>query len=353
MDVSYDAYQGSLEIIDERIAVCSLLAKFDTDRRETYSEEISYLTPTERKRSIATYRRLVSKINEFVQALSEQGEHPPGVHLDLGPLLDEAEVALASDNIGVAVSRMQVLLSTAHKFITNYAPTAPAAKAPQMGITPAQRPSLDGTGKPKILLVDDDPRTLHRLLHFFRHEDRFDIFAANTTAEALQLLVEHEFDVVITDLIMRATDSRLQMDGREVALAAKKSSSKTKVIVLTAYIGMSITGELRTSGADVLIDKASEPAEVLQQAMEMLSPPPEKSVPATHKALKTSEVPIWKVSNRALSEITRYSETAELRTGRRAGFSDQPAWPEEFFSQLEAPGIIQGEYGNGGPAGCC
>ena len=36
----------------------------------------------------------------------------------------------------------------------------------------------------------------------------------------------------------------------------------------------------------------------------------------------------------------------------RARISDQPAWPEEFFSQLEAPGIIQREYGNGGPAGC-
>ena len=36
----------------------------------------------------------------------------------------------------------------------------------------------------------------------------------------------------------------------------------------------------------------------------------------------------------------------------RARISDQPAWPEEFFSQLEAPGIIQHEYGNGGPAGC-
>ena len=33
--------------------------------------------------------------------------------------------------------------------------------------------------------------------------------------------------------------------------------------------------------------------------------------------------------------------------------SDPPMRPEEFFSQFEAPGIIQGEYGNGGPAGGC
>jgi CheY-like chemotaxis protein len=236
-------------------------------------------TPTERKRSIATYRRLVSKIKEFVQALADQGEYPPGVHQDLGPLLDEAEVALASDNIGVAVSRMEVLLSTAHKFITNNAPTSSASKAPQRAITTGQQPSRADTGKPKLLLVDDDPMALHRLLHFFRREDRFDVFAANTTAEALRLLVEHEFDIVITDLIMRATDSRLQMDGREVALAAKKSSSKTKVIVLTAYITMSINGELGAAGADALIDKASELAEVLQRTMEMLSSPPEQPAP--------------------------------------------------------------------------
>ena len=36
----------------------------------------------------------------------------------------------------------------------------------------------------------------------------------------------------------------------------------------------------------------------------------------------------------------------------RAWISDQPAWPEELFSQLEASGIIQREYGNGGQAGC-
>ena len=194
-------------------------------------------------------------------------------------MLDEAEVALASDNIGVAVSRMEVLLSTAHKFITNNAPTSSASKAPQRAITTGQQPSRADTGKPKLLLVDDDPMALHRLLHFFRREDRFDVFAANTTAEALRLLVEHEFDIVITDLIMRATDSRLQMDGREVALAAKKSSSKTKVIVLTAYITMSINGELGAAGADALIDKASELAEVLQRTMEMLSSPPEQPAP--------------------------------------------------------------------------
>ena len=33
--------------------------------------------------------------------------------------------------------------------------------------------------------------------------------------------------------------------------------------------------------------------------------------------------------------------------------SDQPIRPEKFFSQLQAPGVIQREYGNGGPAGRC
>jgi hypothetical protein len=30
--------------------------------------------------------------------------------------------------------------------------------------------------------------------------------------------------------------------------------------------------------------------------------------------------------------------------------SDRPILREEFFSQLNAPGIIQRQYGNGGPA---
>jgi len=35
----------------------------------------------------------------------------------------------------------------------------------------------------------------------------------------------------------------------------------------------------------------------------------------------------------------------------RARFSDRPAGPEEFLSQLDPPRVIQREYGNG-PAGC-
>ena len=69
--------------------------------------------------------------------------------------------------------------------------------------------------------------------------------------------MEHEFDVVITDLIMcRDFGEMLQMDGREVALAAKRSNPKTKVIVLTAYSAMSSMAELLESGVDQVVSKA-------------------------------------------------------------------------------------------------
>jgi len=56
----------------------------------------------------------------------------------------------------------------------------------------------------------------------------------------------------------------------------------------------------------------------------------------------------WRKSAEALSK------SGWRRLNRlRAPVSDQPAWPQEFFSQLEAPGIVQREHGNGGPAGWC
>jgi hypothetical protein len=44
MDVSYDVYESSLEILDERASVCAVLAELDPERREEYSAEIAALT---------------------------------------------------------------------------------------------------------------------------------------------------------------------------------------------------------------------------------------------------------------------------------------------------------------------
>jgi hypothetical protein len=44
MDVSYDVYESSMELLDERINVCAMLVDLDPDRRDEYAEEIRALT---------------------------------------------------------------------------------------------------------------------------------------------------------------------------------------------------------------------------------------------------------------------------------------------------------------------
>jgi hypothetical protein len=65
------------------------------------------------------------------------------------------------------------------------------------------------------------------------------------------------------------------------------------------------------------------------------------------------------------SSTAKFPETAfsllqtphKSRWGRlsrlRPRISDRPTRPEEFFSHLDAPGIIQGQYGDGGPSAGC
>ena len=55
----------------------------------------------------------------------------------------------------------------------------------------------------------------------------------------MRAMVEHNYDLVITDIRLSEGYSDNQ-DGREIAIAAKKSNPKTKVIILTGYWNMTL-----------------------------------------------------------------------------------------------------------------
>jgi DNA-binding NtrC family response regulator len=80
----------------------------------------------------------------------------------------------------------------------------------------------------RILVVDDEQVALKRLVRLLEREG-YEATGAETGDEALPLLEEARFDVVLTDLVMEG------VDGLQVLEAAKKADPDVEVIVMTGY----------------------------------------------------------------------------------------------------------------------
>ena len=100
----------------------------------------------------------------------------------------------------------------------------------------------------KILVVDDDPSTRLLLKKWLEKED-FDVETAVNGTEAVGLIAEHYYDVVLTDLMMPGGP-----DGLRVLEAAKEShGGRTEVILITAFASVeNAVAAMRKGAADYL-----------------------------------------------------------------------------------------------------
>ena len=81
--------------------------------------------------------------------------------------------------------------------------------------------------KPRILIVDDERSTLDAMSRFLKR--RFEVTAADDGAEASNLIAEHEYDLVLTDLRMPGKD------GMQVLDCVLKKQPHALCIILSAY----------------------------------------------------------------------------------------------------------------------
>jgi diguanylate cyclase (GGDEF)-like protein len=80
----------------------------------------------------------------------------------------------------------------------------------------------------QVLLVDDD-RYLLRVLEEFLTQEGYAVTAVQNGQEAIGLMAENDFAVVVTDLVMQP------VSGERIIEEAKSSNPLTEVILLTAY----------------------------------------------------------------------------------------------------------------------
>jgi CheY-like chemotaxis protein len=90
----------------------------------------------------------------------------------------------------------------------------------------------------RILLVEDDPRVRGATVGALEDLD-YEPIACGSGAEAIELFNAHEFDLVITDVIMP------EMSGPELIRHLKTSSHEFAVLFVTGYVGEGETDDLR------------------------------------------------------------------------------------------------------------
>ena len=115
----------------------------------------------------------------------------------------------------------------------------------------------------KILLVDDDLRSLQNLGHFLRSEG-YDVHESCDGTEAAKMLENDAFDLVISDVVMPG------VSGLELLDRIRLLAQKTPMLFMTGF-GSIYRDQMIEEGATDLISKPFDLNEVLSKVKLALS----------------------------------------------------------------------------------
>ncbi len=130
----------------------------------------------------------------------------------------------------------------------------PAAHSPGQRVGPSRdSPKGEGDSPTKrrvlhVLVVDDDP-CIRQILQDAMELAGHCVSVAADGAQAVQLLREQTFDVVITDLCMP------KVHGDDVVREAAQNPSRPRVIVITGQMENHIEPKMRKLGAECVLRK--------------------------------------------------------------------------------------------------
>lgn len=105
--------------------------------------------------------------------------------------------------------------------------------------------------KKNILVVDDDDAFLFAVKKLFAGME-VSVFTAATLEEALKLVRELEFDIVITDIRLTKVNSK---EGIDLLQSINELNTDTKVIILTGCGNTEIRDQVYGMGACLYLEK--------------------------------------------------------------------------------------------------
>ena len=138
--------------------------------------------------------------------------------------------------------------------------------------------------KEKVLLVDDEEEFVETLAERMRSRG-MDVSTSNSGADALQLVDEEDFDVVVLDLKMPG------IDGLEALKRIKHRRPDIQVVLLTGYASVADGVEAIKEGALEFLEKPVDLASLTD---------------AIHKAKATKMVLVEKETEEKIREILHH-----------------------------------------------
>ena len=118
----------------------------------------------------------------------------------------------------------------------------------------------------RVLIVDDEEDltwTLSKKLS--KDSDKFELFCVNSGREAIEILNQLPFDLVITDVRMP------EVSGLELLMQIKELYPQTKVIIMTAYGSTDVHKAATDRGCFSYIEKPFEINELRQQILDAIT----------------------------------------------------------------------------------
>ena len=130
---------------------------------------------------------------------------------------------------------------------------------------------MNPNGYQWVLVVDDEEnvRTLLKLI-FERLKPDYQVVTASNSYAALGRMMQHSFDLVLTDWHMG------DMDGLELAGAIRDISPDTRILLMTGSDPHQLPEVVESVGLDGWLEKPFTPAQVLnvvEQVMELTGEP--------------------------------------------------------------------------------
>jgi DNA-binding response OmpR family regulator len=115
------------------------------------------------------------------------------------------------------------------------------------------------------ILVADDDEAIRKLFGSILSAAGYEVVQAEDGAQALKLIGDRPFDVLITDLVMP------NREGLEIIRAIRKGRSRLKIIAVSGALGGSFLGVAAALGADLALAKPVGPAELVAAVERLLA----------------------------------------------------------------------------------
>lgn len=165
----------------------------------------------------------------------------------------------------------------------------------------------------KVLLCDDDPLVRAGLSLMLGGQTQLEVAAeAAHGAEALDLLDEHEVDVVLMDLRMPI------MDGIEATRRIVSEHSRTHVLVLTTFDADEYVLRALNAGAAGFLLKDTPPEQIVHAIEQVAAGAPMLSPSITQQLIDrvTSEVPTVPPDTLAVDSLSERELEVAIAIGR-------------------------------------